>query len=1059
MDNQHREEQMEEHESPKSAKKYSQNKHKKHKKVLLYLVTKRKSKSEQKAHMKVFGGTRGFEKLIKGSLHEKSENSDDSDISGNFHVYNNPELREVLFPKFIQVSTPDKDKKDVLNLDQQSIKKENNHPEPGASKNLPKGELKPCLCHGDEKSVLSIFNDNEDIFKSATKLKQEKLKALEVLRKNQRKLCFEKATPEFILKKSEFYKDNNFKNLEYYQSLILLIINSVFKDKVDYITKEDEEFHIHKYIEESARLADVSTPYQLFLVWLFKLFRWDNPKNSIFWCLVYFTALFYGKLYSLFFLIPIYLIIYHRIRPTEANLIFGFDNPNLAYIQGPPIQEAGRSLHGKTKVFTSLYDYIQDNPPGDIRIVLSDITDWMEMMKNCIRYMRYRRILWFPEWALWFSETDLQLSVKAHNENSANNKRLSTLVNYPKNTFEMADIIGIPYTSLSYKPKKHLGDSSEKVQKLVESHKKRHKFTRIHKIIKKKNNDTASTKSDNRRFTDAFMYSSFNNNGFGTSITNHKNTASTHSISNIPKDQQKPEQKVYADSMSGSSQNYCTNSSNKSNESLENNSQILNCSDLTTAKTEMPSTRKRIAKRLNKFFHKYTQKGFYQDSISSKSIKGYYAPNMVHSVTNNKDIPKSLNVPHENQQSFEPRNYTQSENGNPKNTYSNFINKSDGPIGNGLQASNTPDQVSTETEMSPQTKYIGKHLNNMFYIDKQRNFDRNSISSNLTTDLFTHERAHSMCSYNDATPLPDDISFEKEQNFKSKSYTQLKDEHTNSFYPDPVNKTFESFDNYSLTSNIPGRVFTETEMLSQREDVSKNKNNIFHKNSQGSFDQESISSNYTTDLHIRKRVHSAFRNKGVSPSFNNMPYAYQPSFELRSYTKSKSEPSQIFYSDSINEKNGPIESISYGSNIYEQTPVKVENPSIRKGIAKHINSMFHRDASKHFDNDPISPKPITGFHVREKAYSVNNLNDIPSPHSGVPFKYQQDHVYQNFSDMCYQPSVHSLDHLEKRQAISEHNINDDSVESSFKHMRNKLRNGKNKGISKLSSVFNIKHKS
>ncbi|OMJ22834.1 hypothetical protein AYI69_g5248 [Smittium culicis] len=234
----------------------------------------------------------------------------------------------------------------------------------------------------DQKSLLSIFNNDEDIPDPVIDMKKYHL-SMAVLKRNIKSTCIELPETYYSLNKDVFL-DNTGKldKYRYYKSKILLFINTVLKNKVDYEYSSGNKFKLQKYINELARLADVSTPYQFFIVWLYKLATWENPRNSAFWCYIYFACIIQEKIIAFIFFIPIYFIIYYRIRSVQAESKFKFESPNLAYIKSQLIFSAVDGVSGKTKLLSTLYDQMDSKIQDNLRLILADISDILEMIKK-----------------------------------------------------------------------------------------------------------------------------------------------------------------------------------------------------------------------------------------------------------------------------------------------------------------------------------------------------------------------------------------------------------------------------------------------------------------------------------------------------------------------------------------------------------------------------------------------------------------------------------------------------------------------------------------------------
>ncbi|PVU90234.1 hypothetical protein BB561_004959 [Smittium simulii] len=347
-------------------------------------------------------------------------------------------------------------------------------------KNLPSGNIMSATSSRvdsnpynlDEKSLLSLFNDNEDCPRDFDTTIRRRYFAVKNM-KNSYKTLFKKNNHvKYKLDKSSFYnKNGQFNYQDFYTSLLILYLYNNAQHKIDYTYQKNENFHIHRVLFEIARIADASTPYQLFIVWLYNLAKWKNPAESFTWFIIYFLSVYYHKTPALVFLVFLYLIIYHRVRPTLAAKKFCFEDPSKAYIKGPIVKKAAQSVLGKTVAASYFYDFLYSNTSTDLRLALFDIANLLEMTKNCVTwknnsasrftivvlsifaiicillpplllyqiilylfgieffiliplqfyYAQYRRFFNVPEYFLWGSSTDLELSVYIYNTELSKN--------------------------------------------------------------------------------------------------------------------------------------------------------------------------------------------------------------------------------------------------------------------------------------------------------------------------------------------------------------------------------------------------------------------------------------------------------------------------------------------------------------------------------------------------------------------------------------------------------------------------------------------------------------
>ncbi|KAJ2395274.1 hypothetical protein GGI23_004370 [Coemansia sp. RSA 2559] len=231
--------------------------------------------------------------------------------------------------------------------------------------------------------------------------------------------------------------------------------------KMDYRHSSDDPCKLDRFLLTLQRLVEVSGPYQRLVVWLYQLARWDNPKQTMWWCGVYF-GLVYLEMVSLFlWMVPVFVIAYHRLRPSQAYQWLGFERPETSIIPRRFVQEASSSTIGKGLVANRLWEIWRETLGAQVHLILADVADWMERAKNCVawkrpwasrsvivvmscmglftyavpahvfqkllgicvgvqffflaplqlRHERYRRMLWVVDWILWHSPTDVELAL------------------------------------------------------------------------------------------------------------------------------------------------------------------------------------------------------------------------------------------------------------------------------------------------------------------------------------------------------------------------------------------------------------------------------------------------------------------------------------------------------------------------------------------------------------------------------------------------------------------------------------------------------------------------
>ncbi|KAI8322045.1 hypothetical protein GQ54DRAFT_165741 [Martensiomyces pterosporus] len=259
----------------------------------------------------------------------------------------------------------------------------------------------------------------------------------------------------------------------YWGSLIKHYADTQLGHKLDYRHDSNDPCKIDRFILTLQRLVEVSAPYQRFVVWLYRLARWDSPKVTAWWCLAYFILLYLDMIALFLWMTPVFIVAYHRLRPSHAYIWLGFERRDTSIIPSKVLKEASSGTIGKGLAANRLWDIWRETLGAHVQICLADLADWMERAKNCatwkrpwatrsamvvmmaialfayfipvyvyqkllgvafgvqffflaplqIRYQRYRRILWILDWVFWHSPTDVELAVEtiySHNPGQRN---------------------------------------------------------------------------------------------------------------------------------------------------------------------------------------------------------------------------------------------------------------------------------------------------------------------------------------------------------------------------------------------------------------------------------------------------------------------------------------------------------------------------------------------------------------------------------------------------------------------------------------------------------------
>ncbi|KAJ2780218.1 hypothetical protein H4R18_003570 [Coemansia javaensis] len=245
------------------------------------------------------------------------------------------------------------------------------------------------------------------------------------------------------------------------RSLAKYYADTRLSHKLDYRHSASDPCKLDRLLMTLQRLIEVSAPYQRFVVWLLRLARWDNPRLSLWWCAVYFFMLYHGMLGMFLFMMPAFVVAYHRLRPSHAYNWLGFERPETSIISSKIIEEAAGGTIAKGLVANRLWDLWRETLGAYVHVLLADLTDWMERAKNCatwkrpwasrmmvavllvvgafcylappgllhrvfgglagiqffvmmplmLRHPRYRRMLWIVDLLLWHFPCDVELAL------------------------------------------------------------------------------------------------------------------------------------------------------------------------------------------------------------------------------------------------------------------------------------------------------------------------------------------------------------------------------------------------------------------------------------------------------------------------------------------------------------------------------------------------------------------------------------------------------------------------------------------------------------------------
>ncbi|KAJ2358657.1 hypothetical protein GGF43_000669 [Coemansia sp. RSA 2618] len=249
--------------------------------------------------------------------------------------------------------------------------------------------------------------------------------------------------------------------LDFLCSWIKHYADTQLSHKLDFRHNSSDPCKLDRFLITLQRLVEVSAPYQRFAIWLYKLARWDNPKLTIWWCLVYFMLLYQGMLSMFMWMLPAFIVAYHRLRPSQAFHWLGFERPETSLIPSKMVQEASSGTIAKGLIANRMWDIWRDTLGAHTHVFLADLADWMERAKNgatwkrpwasrvviivltcmglfvylipaavfqklfgiCVgvqffflaplqlRYQRYRHMLWIVDIILWHCPNDVELAL------------------------------------------------------------------------------------------------------------------------------------------------------------------------------------------------------------------------------------------------------------------------------------------------------------------------------------------------------------------------------------------------------------------------------------------------------------------------------------------------------------------------------------------------------------------------------------------------------------------------------------------------------------------------
>ncbi|KAJ1874727.1 hypothetical protein LPJ71_011656, partial [Coemansia sp. S17] len=149
-------------------------------------------------------------------------------------------------------------------------------------------------------------------------------------------------------------KDGTVDYVTYGCSRIKHYADTQLSHKLDYRHDSNDPCKLDRFIVTLQRLAEVSAPYQRLIVWLYRLARWDNPRLTIWWCFVYFMLLYFGMMSAFLWLTPVFVVVYYRLRPSQAYQWLAFERPETSIIPSKVLHDASSGTLAKGLVANQL---------------------------------------------------------------------------------------------------------------------------------------------------------------------------------------------------------------------------------------------------------------------------------------------------------------------------------------------------------------------------------------------------------------------------------------------------------------------------------------------------------------------------------------------------------------------------------------------------------------------------------------------------------------------------------------------------------------------------------
>ncbi|KAJ1916260.1 hypothetical protein H4219_003880 [Mycoemilia scoparia] len=374
----------------------------------------------------------------------------------------------------------------------------------------------------DERGISSLFF-LDDVDDSDLVGENRQKEALQLIKDRTTGIKFEEVDSKLVVRKDLYkFSDGSLNYYSYFKDSALAAIQNRFSDRLISRHQMTDTFSTDKFICSVARFVRLSGPYQHLFLWLRSIACWDKPRESMFWCLLYFFLVFSGFIGVAILALPALIMAYHRIRPTHAAKTMGFDKLDSGIINSRLVHVASQGFLGKTKLGQAFWKAWRKELGTPSHIIVADTADLMERAKNCfnwvdprasrramyisfilgflyfltphyfrerliftaigieffilapfqLRYTQFRRLLWVSEWVLWQCPTDLEHAITVLR---ANNPKCASAAHFitneesdPPVTIGTLDQDRIQRNVLTYTDSMHSLKTREEGELLIE---------------------------------------------------------------------------------------------------------------------------------------------------------------------------------------------------------------------------------------------------------------------------------------------------------------------------------------------------------------------------------------------------------------------------------------------------------------------------------------------------------------------------------------------------------------------------------------------------------------